>query len=651
MAVQIPFPLPSTGFALNSKMRVNLDFLVGQFNEFNSGTATWDQVAIGSANSLTGTLTFYNSSNANYLTFRPGATSTNTTFTLPTAAPASIGLLSSTSGGVMSFIAGSSGVLTSDGATFSFVAGTGLFYNGTSFSGAAAQARSLVMLGTGGTPVLADHQYNVTAASNGLLYIPSGVEVKPLANGLGVVGILSGSTSGTPKFIDILGTSNQVIVTKNSNDWTLTTPQSIGTTSNVIFNSLQVDGGSATNPGIRVIFSGASTNTGLWSGSGTELNMTVAGATRFSIDSTGIGVATGELRAPTIRGTTDLRVSTGAGPLITVNGPSSGSPWTFTFPTSGGTNNYVLSTNGSGTTSWVAVGSTGGATTALDNLAAVAINTTLVSDTNNTDDLGTTSIGWRSLYLGTSIKSGATTLATTTELGYLTGVSSAIQTQLNAKATDSLVAHLAGIETLTGAKTFSATLTMSGATIAMGTNKITGLAAATTSGDALRYEQLFGGTVTLTDDLIFNPTTKGVRGTTTNDSAVTGNVGEYVLSSVTSNVNAGTSAQWADATSISLTAGDWIVSGQANLTLNGSVVSGLLLGISVTSGNSGTGIITALNESEPFIPTATSNSAGCISDWHLQLTGTTTVYLKHFWVYTGATPQLAGCSLKAVRIR
>jgi len=40
----------------------------------------------------------------------------------------------------------------------------------------------------------------------------------------------------------------------------------------------------------------------------------------------------------------------------------------------------------------------GGANTALSNLASVAVNTTLVSDTDNTDDLGTTSSFWRALY-------------------------------------------------------------------------------------------------------------------------------------------------------------------------------------------------------------------------------------------------------------
>jgi len=41
-----------------------------------------------------------------------------------------------------------------------------------------------------------------------------------------------------------------------------------------------------------------------------------------------------------------------------------------------------------------------GATTALDNLASVAINATLVSDTDNTDALGTTAIAWSDLFLG-----------------------------------------------------------------------------------------------------------------------------------------------------------------------------------------------------------------------------------------------------------
>ncbi|MBI4092239.1 MAG: hypothetical protein HY427_03485 [Candidatus Levybacteria bacterium] len=42
-----------------------------------------------------------------------------------------------------------------------------------------------------------------------------------------------------------------------------------------------------------------------------------------------------------------------------------------------------------------------GATTALDNLASVAINTSLISDTDSTDNLGSTTVAWANLYVDT----------------------------------------------------------------------------------------------------------------------------------------------------------------------------------------------------------------------------------------------------------
>lgn len=53
-----------------------------------------------------------------------------------------------------------------------------------------------------------------------------------------------------------------------------------------------------------------------------------------------------------------------------------------------------------GVTSAIQTQFTGKANTALSNLASVAINTTLVSDTYNTDALGTTAIAWSDLFLG-----------------------------------------------------------------------------------------------------------------------------------------------------------------------------------------------------------------------------------------------------------
>lgn len=59
------------------------------------------------------------------------------------------------------------------------------------------------------------------------------------------------------------------------------------------------------------------------------------------------------------------------------------------------------------------------ASTALSNLASVAINTTLVSDTDNTDDLGTTLIKWANLFVTTI---GAT--ATRVTKGWFTDIES-----------------------------------------------------------------------------------------------------------------------------------------------------------------------------------------------------------------------------------
>jgi len=73
---------------------------------------------------------------------------------------------------------------------------------------------------------------------------------------------------------------------------------------------------------------------------------------------------------------------------------------TYTLPTAYPTTGQVLSSTDAGVMSWVDNGVGGGADTALSNLASVAINTTLVSDTDNTDALGTTAIAWSDLFLG-----------------------------------------------------------------------------------------------------------------------------------------------------------------------------------------------------------------------------------------------------------
>lgn len=158
--------------------------------------------------------------------------------------------------------------------------------------------------------------------------------------------------------------------------------------------------------------------------------------------------------------------------------------------------------------------------------------------------------------------------------------------------------------------------------------------------------------VTLTNNIVFNPTTKGIKGTTTNNNAAALNVGEYV-ESIASATNAPTSTQYGDLTSISLTAGDWDVTAGIFWTVNGATWSQYGHGISITSGNSPTG----LNTGENFSNNTSTGSATVpasvtkfVSSYRMSLSGTTTVYLKYISNYTAGPPQAQG-RLSARRVR
>jgi len=77
--------------------------------------------------------------------------------------------------------------------------------------------------------------------------------------------------------------------------------------------------------------------------------------------------------------------------------------WAMTLPDTSGNSGEFLQTDGSGVTTWAVPSAAGLATTELDNLGTVAINTALISDTDNTDDLGSSAITWKNLYLKTGL--------------------------------------------------------------------------------------------------------------------------------------------------------------------------------------------------------------------------------------------------------
>ena len=145
-----------------------------------------------------------------------------------------------------------------------------------------------------------------------------------------------------------------------------------------------------------------------------------------------------------------------------------------------------------------------------------------------------------------------------------------------------------------------------------------------------------------------------IRGTNTNDSASTGFVGEYAQSLVSTATSVGTSAQYFDLTSISLTAGDWDVTGIVVYNRNAATYtsSGLELGIGTTAGNSSAGLVVGSNN---VVDSRTDNTWSNISltipSFRISVASTTTYYLKGFpGSYSAGTPQYR-CRMSARRVR
>lgn len=136
--------------------------------------------------------------------------------------------------------------------------------------------------------------------------------------------------------------------------------------------------------------------------------------------------------------------------------------------------------------------------------------------------------------------------------------------------------------------------------------------------------------------------TASIVGTTTNNNANPGAYGYSVSSVTTANVNFPTTAQYGDLLSISLGSGDWFCMGQIFAQRNGATLNDVELGISATSGNSGSGLVagdsymshTGVAISLTIIPVTVLT--------RVSISATTTYYLKFYGDYTVATPLARG---------
>jgi hypothetical protein len=199
--------------------------------------------------------------------------------------------------------------------------------------------------------------------------------------------------------------------------------------------------------------------------------------------------------------------------------------------------------------------------------------------------------------------------------------------------------------------------TITRATAFSGNAFFSNVGAGTTSNRALlsdneSYSGSYGINLTTTSaNLLTGPTAIG--GTTTNDSAASGFVGEYIESLVTSFTNwTGSTGQFGDLASISLTAGDWDVTGSFTLTNNAAVLAGYSkIAISINTGNTTTDQVLGVNELQGLVTSTGVDRCAVVPVYRKSLSGTTTIYLKGaITTITSGTPQYQ-CRLSARRVR
>lgn len=160
----------------------------------------------------------------------------------------------------------------------------------------------------------------------------------------------------------------------------------------------------------------------------------------------------------------------------------------------------------------------------------------------------------------------------------------------------------------------------------------------------------------VTPNTVFN--TPGLVGTSTNNNAAAGQVGEVVASSIASGAAVAlTTGVTANVTSISLTAGDWDVTAQVDHLLGATTsITQLNAGISLATGTlaaqaGGSGLGTDPTSTESFaamIPTA--NISQAVGPVRISLSVTTTVYLVAQDAFTVSTASAFG-TIRARRER
>lgn len=284
------------------------------------------------------------------------------------------------------------------------------------------------------------------------------------------------ATSSTSPVLSIAGTSNEITASAATGNVTLSIPSTlIAPGSIAATTTLSGTAGTLTNTTNQLIL--GTTNT-------TTLSATAPAASRtYTIPDAG-GAANVVLDAGnyTIAGTWNfsnsitlasskaLILTDNTTNTLTLKATNSTTSWTMALPAGHGSNGQFLQTDGSGNTSWQNGGSGTVQSGTAGNLTLYPSSTASVSDTyvQNTHNI---------------------TLGIAAQASRSAALAITIPNPGNAITAANVVLDQ-GAYTIAGALTLSSTLTMSGATIAMGSQKITGLANGTASTDAAAFGQI-----------------------------------------------------------------------------------------------------------------------------------------------------------------
>ena len=217
----------------------------------------------------------------------------------------------------------------------------------------------------------------------------------------------------------------------------------------------------------------------------------------------------------------------------------------------------------------------------------------------------------------------------------------------------------ANVSTITFSKGATITEMNSGLVISSGTiSSFTSTAATIPALNSINLTttRIVGSSATLTDVSGTTGTFSGLlvgKGVTDGSDAGSGYIGQFISTAAAESSQTPMSGtnQYIDIVSVSIPAGDWDLTACGCGYANGATVTDFRVGISVTAGNSATGLVSGYNLAyNTAVPNAVTDQCVTVTSYRVSLTVATTHYLKMRMTYSVATPKGYG-TLTARRVR